>query len=171
MVKPLIKKSNLDTADFNNYRPISNLPFLAKILEKVVFKQISNFIKNSNILETFQSVCREHHSTETLIKVLNDIRINSDSNNLSILVLLDLSAAFDTVDHCVLLNRLENWVGLSGMVLQWFRSYLTGCEFSGTLGDLISDKNSIACGVPQGSILDPILFNLYMLPFGEIIRN
>ena len=105
------------------------------------------------------------------MKVLNDIKLNSDSKNLSVLVLLDLTAAFDTVDHNILLNRLENWVGLSGMVLQWFRSYLTGSEFSVALGDLSLNKNRINCGVPQGYILGPILFNFYMLPLGEIITK
>ncbi len=76
-----------------------------------------------------------HHSTETaLIKIINDIRCNSDSGKISVLVLLDLSAAFDTVDHNILLERLGNWVGLSGMALKWFRSYLEGRGYYVSIG-------------------------------------
>ncbi len=102
-----------------------------------------------------------HHSTETvLIKIINDIRFNSDSGKISVLVLLDLSAAFDTVDHNILLERLENWVGLSGMALKWLRSYLEGRGYYVSIGEHKSKWTSMTCGVPQGSILAPLLFSL-----------
>ncbi len=105
----------------SNYRPISNLPFIGKIIEKVVFNQLNNYLNSNGYLDNFQSGFRAHHSTETaLIKIINDIRFNSDSGKISVLVLQDISASFDTVDHNILLERLENWVGLSGMVLKWF---------------------------------------------------
>ncbi len=113
-----------------------------------------------------------HHSTETaLIKIINDIRFNSDSGKISVLVLLDLSAAFDTVDHNILLERLENWVGLSGMALKWFRSYLEGRGYYVSIGEHKSKWTSMTCGVPQGSILAPLLFSLYMLPLSQIMRK
>ena len=130
LVRPLLKKSNLDSSVLNNFRPISNLPFLSKILEKIVFKQLNNFLDANCAFDTFQSGFRSNHSTETaLVKVVNDFRINADSKKLSVLALLDLSAAFDTVDHNILIDRLENWVGLTGPVLNWFRTYLTGREY------------------------------------------
>ncbi len=113
-----------------------------------------------------------HHSTETaLIKIINDIHFNSDSGKISVLVLLDLSAAFDTVDHNILLERLENWVGLSGMALKWFRSYLEGRGYYVSIGEHKSKWTSMTCGVPQGSILAPLLFSLYMLPLSQIMRR
>ncbi len=87
------------------------------------------------------------------------------------LVLLDLSAAFDTVDHNILLERLENWVGLSGMALKWFRSYLEGRGYYVSIGEHKSKWTSMTCGVPQGSILAPLLFSLYMLPLSQIMRK
>ncbi len=87
------------------------------------------------------------------------------------LVLLDLSAAFDTVDHNILLERLENWVGLSGMVLKWFRSYLEGRGYYVSIGEHKSKWTSMTRGVPQGLILALLLFSLYMLPLSQIIRN
>ncbi len=172
VVKPLLKKSNLDNTMLSNYRPISNLPFIGKIIEKVVFNQLNNYLNSNGFLDNFQSGFRVHHSTETaLIKIINDIRFNSDSGKISVLVLLDLSAAFDTVDHNILLERLENWVGLSGMALKWFRSYLEGRGYYVSIGEHKSKWTSMTCGVPQGSILAPLLFSLYMLPLSQIMRK
>lgn len=171
-IKPLLKKRTLDASILINYRPISNLPFIAKIVEKVVFNQLSNFLNSSGLFDKFQSGFRPHHSTETaLIRVLNDIRLNTDSGRVSVLVLLDLSAAFDTVDHSIMLNRLETWAGLSGTVLDWFRSYLEERSYFVTIGSNQSDQVAMTCGVPQGSVLGPLLFSLYMLPLGQILQN
>ena len=172
VIKPLLKKSSLDPLLLNNYRPISNLPFISKIIEKVVYQQLSNYLILNDLFDEFQSGFRPLHSTETaLIKVLNDIRLNTDSGKISVLVLLDLSAAFDTVDHSILIDRLENWVGLSGTVLNWFRSYLRDRDYYVSIGNFVSDQIKMTCGVPQGSILGPLLFNLYMLPLGHILKN
>ncbi len=114
------------TCNLNNYRPISNLPFLANILERVVALQVHNHLIVNNLFEPLQSGFRKFHSTETaLVKVTNDLLIASDSVSLSILILFDLSAAFDSVNHILLLNRLENVFGVSETVFTWFRSYLT----------------------------------------------
>ncbi len=172
VVKPLLKKRNLDNTMLSNYRPISNLPFIGKIIEKVAFNQLNNYLNSNGYLDNFQSGFRLHHSTDTaLIKIINDIRFNSDSGKISVLVLLDLSAAFDTVDHNILLERLENWVGLSGMALKWFRSYIEGRGYYVSIGEHKSKWTSMTCGFPQGSILAPLLFSLYMLPLSQIMRK
>ncbi len=94
-----------------------------------------------------------------------------DNHNVSVLVLLDLSATFVTVDHHIQLKRLEHCLGFSSTVLNWLSSYLTGRSFSVSFGDFKSDQVSISYGVPQGSILGPLLFSLYMLPLGSIIHQ
>ena len=172
VVKPLLKETNLDGNALINYRPISNLPFISKVLEKIVSVQINSFLKENNILEKFQSGFRTCHSTETaLTKVISDLRLNLGANKVSILVLLDLSAAFDTIDHDILIHRLEKLVGLSDSVLNWFRTYIKGRKFYVRLGDHVSKKHDICFGVAQGSCLGPLLFSLYMLPLGDIIRE
>ncbi len=137
-----------------------------------VFNQLNNFLNSNGYLDSYQSGFRPHHSTETaLIKIINDSILYTDSGKISVLVPLDLSAAFDTVDHNILLERLENWVGLSGMVLKRFRSYLEGRGYYVSIGEHRSKWTSMTCGVPQGSILVPLLFNLHMLPLSQIMRE
>ena len=170
VVQPLLKKPNLDPSILSNFRPISKLPFLSKVLEREVYVQLQSFLINNNIYEKFQSGFRTAHSTETaLLRVLNDLLLSADSGSPVILVLLDLTAAFDTVDHRILLSRLEHLVGIKGTALKFFQSYLANRCFSVQLGDSISSVAPFTCGVPQGSILGPILFLLYVLPLGEIM--
>uniref|UniRef100_A0A671US34 Reverse transcriptase domain-containing protein n=1 Tax=Sparus aurata TaxID=8175 RepID=A0A671US34_SPAAU len=172
VVRPLLKKPNLDPSVLSNFRPVSNLPFLSKVLEKVVFIQLQSFLEDNSVLEKFQSGFRSRHSTESaLLKVHNDIALSVDAKCPVVLVLLDLTAAFDTVDHSVLLSRLNNYVGIHGTELKWFTSYLSSRTFSVMVGDLSSSSAPLSCGVPQGSILGPILFSLYMLPLGSIIAR
>ena len=118
-VQPLLKKPGLDPAVLANYRPISKLPFFSKILEKIVYSQLMDFLNEENILEIFQSGFKTLHSTESaLLRVFNDIFLATDSGHCVVLVLLDLIAAFDTVDHKILITRLEQWVGISGTALE-----------------------------------------------------
>ncbi len=162
VVKPFLKKHNLDNTMLSNYRSISNLPFIGKIIEKVVFNQLNNFLNSNGFLDNFQSSFRAHHSTETvLFEIINNIRFASDSGQISVLVLLDLSAAFDTVDHNILLQRLENWVGLSVMVLYNLSLLNMTWTIYVSIGEHKSKWTSMTCGVPQGSIIAPFLFSLY----------
>ncbi len=158
--------------DLVNYRPISNLPFLSKILEKVISSQLYSFLEKNGICEEFQSGFRPYHSTETaLIRVTNDLLLSSNCGCISLLVLLDLSTAFDTIDHNILLNRLENFVGISGSALAWFKSYLSDRHQFVAVNEEVSYRSQVQYGVPQGSVLGPLLFTLYMLPLGDIIRK
>ncbi len=162
----------LDPKDLVNYRPISNLPFLSKILEKAVSSQLYSFLEKNDICEDFQSGFRPSHSTETaLIRVTNDLLLSSGHGCISLLVLLDLSAPFDTIDHNILLNRLENCVGISGSALAWFKSYLSDRHQFVAVHEEVSYRSQVQHGVPQGSVLGPLLFTLYMLPLGNIIRK
>ena len=124
-------------------------------------KQLCSHLHRSNIYEKFQSGFRPHHSTETaLVKIVNDLLLSADKGNISLLVLLDLSAAFDTIDHSILLDRLEKLVGVTGKALSWFKSYLSDCfEFVHVNGDP-SALTRVKYGVPQGSVLGPMLFTL-----------
>uniref|UniRef100_A0A8C6MHV2 Reverse transcriptase domain-containing protein n=1 Tax=Nothobranchius furzeri TaxID=105023 RepID=A0A8C6MHV2_NOTFU len=172
VVRPLLEKSGLDPTILSNYRPESTLPFISKIIERAVFIQLTSILQEWEIGELFQSGFEPFHSTESaLLKVLDDILLANDSGDAVVLLLLDLTSAFDTIDHSILINRLERSVGFTGQALQWIRSYLTGRSFCVRLGDCSSDLAELPWGVPQGSILTPLLFSLYLLPLGELVRK
>ena len=121
----LLKKQGLDQNILRNYRPVSNLPFLSKILEKIVLSQLQTHLKKNNLVEENQSAYRKYHSTETaLLDVTSSLFDQADGGQASVLTLLDLSAAFDTLDHSILLRRLETTFGIRGMALKWFDLYI-----------------------------------------------
>uniref|UniRef100_A0A8C6LQF4 Reverse transcriptase domain-containing protein n=1 Tax=Nothobranchius furzeri TaxID=105023 RepID=A0A8C6LQF4_NOTFU len=172
VIRPTLKKPGADVSVIENYRPISTLPFTSKLLEKVVYQQLVSHLADSDLFEVFQSGFRSGHSTESaLLRVLNDIYLSLDQGTSVLLLLLDLTAAFDTVDHAILLDRLERWVGIKGSALDWFRSYLQNRTFCVKLGDVFSSWEGLRWGVPQGSILGPLLFAIYLLPLGSIFRK
>ena len=172
LVTPLLKKSTLDHNDLQNYRPVSNLAFLSKILEKIVLDQLRSHLETNKLAEILQSAYRAQHSTETaLLKVMNDILTECDSGNVSLLNLLDLSAAFATIDHSILLQRLEITFGVSGTALEWFKSYLSNRHQAVVIKGKKSSDHLLKYGVPQGSVLGPVLFTLYTQPLvQEIVK-
>ena len=172
MLNPLLKKMGLDFQIFANFRPISNLMFLSKLSERVVAVQLINYVMTNDLGELFQSAYKQLHSTETaLLRVHNDILLALDNHQSVILLLLDLSAAFDTVDHTILLNRLSTRFGILGAALSWFSSYLSNrYQFVNIRGQWSSNR-PLECGVPQGSVLGPILYLLYTAPLGDIVRK
>ena len=158
--------------DLCSYRPISNLSVVSKLMERLVARQLLSHLQASGMLPRLQSAYRANHSSETaVLKVLSDILLAIDSSDLSALVLLDLSAAFDTVDHSILLRRLETSFGLKGKVLQWLRTYLVGRRQSMHQGSSTASSALICCGVPQGSVLDSILFLLYTADLSSLIES
>ena len=181
IVLPLLKKPNLDRNVLKNYRPVSSLHFLSKILEKVVLQQLSDHLNATDTLEPFHSAYKADHSTETLLlRVTNDLLMACDRGSVSILSLLDLSAAFDTLDHNILLKRLTLSFGISAVVLRWLESYLTERNQTVLAGGRASQptvlkygvpQGSVLYGVPQGSVLGPALFTMYITPLGHVIRH
>lgn len=171
VVIPLLKKPGLELI-YKNYRPVSNLPFISKLIEKAVSNQILSHVSESALSQVFQSAYKKFHSTETaLLKVQSDILMGMDENHVTIVVLLDLSAAFDTVDKEILLQRLEVTFGISGRVLAWFRSYLTDRYQCTSIRGQKSPWRILKWGVPQGSVLGPLLFSMYTFPLGQIIER
>jgi len=171
-ITPLLKKSDADPTDAKFYRPISNLSILSKLLERLVARQLLDFLTTARLLPDLQSAYRAYHSTETaMLKVLSDILLAVDSGNLAILALLDLSAAFDTVDHTILLRRLDVSYGLGGSVHRWFTSYLHGRTQFVRCGSSKSAPTHVLYGVPQGSVLGPILFLLYTAGLIRLIES
>ena len=135
-------------------------------------QRLNSHMDLNNMHETMQSAYKKHHSTETvLLYIQNDILNSIDQHKVVLLVLLDLSAAFDTIEHELLINRLSSRLGLSGCVLDWFRSYLKNRSQRVKLDNVLSDHTLLRHGVPQGSVLGPILFSIYVLPLCYIIKK
>ena len=172
IVIPLIKKPGLDREMLKNYRPLSNRSFLSKVIEKVNSIRILGHILDNNIVYSFQSAYRAGHSCETvLLRVYNDIVTTVGKGNGSFLVILDLSAAFDTIDHDNLFYILEKYARIGGSALRLIRSYFSDRTQRVQIDGIMSDFASLLCGVSQGSVLGPMKFCLYLLPLGAILRH
>ena len=172
IITPLLKKASLDPEALTNYRPVSNITFVSKLLERILAKQLHDHLSQHQLYEKHQSAYRKRHSTETaLTRVQNHVLRAMDDSKATVLVLLDLSAAFDTVDHNFLLERLQQ-CDISGTAQSWFKSYLEGKSQKVRLHGSSSASSSLRfVRVPQGSVLGPILFTIYTIPLGEICRR
>src|SRR5437867_7619483 len=160
-----IKKQSLPIEDLSSYRPISNLNFISKIFERIIHDRLNRHLTYFPSLSPFQSAYRKFHSAETaLLRIYNDLLVSISQHKLSPLVLLDLSAAFDTIDHNILLSRLTSNFGISGSALSLISSYLSNRSQSVSIQSHLSPSAPISTGVPQGSVLGPLLFCLYTTP-------
>ena len=171
-ITPAMKKPGLDVTDPGSYRPISNLSVLSKLLERLAVRQLMNYLSSADLLPQLQSGFRQGHSTETAVmRVLSDILLAIDHGDIAALTLLDFSAAFDTVDHSILLQRLQTTYGVCDTAHMWFQSYLTGRSQYVRRGQTQSSVTYLFCGVPQGSVLGPVLFILYTADLVSLIED
>ena len=179
IIIPLIKKTGLDSEVLKNYRPVSNLSFLSKIIEKVISTQLVTYIVDNGLTDDCQSAYKCGHPAETeLLRVYNDIVVTIGKGNGNFLVLLDLSSAFDTIDHSNLFTVLGKHVGICDDALNLIVSYLSGRKQQVQIiiiiiiiDNIMADLASIICGVPQGSVLGPLKFCLYLLPLCSILKH
>jgi len=172
VVSPLLIKSTLDNDQLSNYRPISNLFLISKIVERVVKYRLTDHLYSHGLLNPHQSAYRRHHSTITSLLYIHDHLITDIAlQKLFCLCLLDLSAAFDTIDHDILLTRLSSWFGIHGYVLNWFKSYLSSRTFCVKCNDCFSFLHTSLYGVPQGSVLGPLFFIMYTTPLSTLISS
>ena len=176
LVKHLLKKTSLELLE-KNYRPVSNLSYISKLVEHVMAAQLVTHIEGHGMMEAHQLAYHSSHSTEAaLLKVKTDIIQALDNQEVACLILLDLSAAFDTIDHDILLNRLESRFAVTGVVLKWLGSYLKDRPQAVKIdvplpGGSRSEFAKLRSGIPQGSVLGPILFTIYTVPIGDICRK
>ena len=172
IVTPIIKKTTLDWNELKNYRPVSNISFIGKVIEKAVISQFNEHMEKNDLNEVFQSAYKNKHSTETaLLKVKDDITCALDKNHAAFLIMLDLSTAFDTIDHGILFHQFEHDFGIKGTALQWFKSYMSGRTFRVCICGEMSESFTLDYGVPQGSIIGPRAFTKYAQHVATIIRQ
>ena len=168
-VKPLIK-SQSKAAIHQNYRPVSNLTFLSKVVEKITLNQFTQYCEGYHLLPDYQSAYRKFHSCETsLIKLVNDRLWAMEKQEVTAMTVLDLSVAFNTVDHDLLLAVLNRRFGVKGTALKWYEQYLKLRKFKVAINNTYSNEQTINYSVPQGSIQGAFLFNAYASTITDVI--
>ena len=168
-LKPLYKKEAKTKP--KNYRPISLLPLISKIIERIIHDQTQVFLDENKILFTYQSGFRKHYSTDTCLSYLTDrVRNGFEKGSLTGMILIDLQKAFDTIDHKILTEKMS-CLGFSESTIRWYKSYLTNRCFIVNVGNDFSSPGKLLCGVPQGSILGPLLFLLYVNDMPQAVNS
>lgn len=171
-ITPIIKKRGLPSGDPANYRPITNLNSIGKLLERLMLERLKHIVYSSSNFSRCQSAYRAYHSTETaLTRIVNDLRVAADGCKPSLLLALDISAAFDTINHELLLKRLSELFGISGTVLKWIETYLTDRTQFVHIQGRSSTLKRVTTGVPQGSVLGAFLFSVFTAPLGQLISD
>ena len=167
-LKPLFKKGS--KTDPKNFRPISLLPLISKVVERIIYDQTMDFLTENKVLYKFQSGFRKNHSTDFCLSYLTDkISSGFDEGLMTGMILIDLQKAFDTIDHEILIAKLP-YIGFSDNSINWYKSYISNRKFKVNISDKFSSSADLTCGVPQGSILGPLLFLLYVNDMPQSVK-
>jgi len=171
LVTPLFKKRGLDANDIKKHRPISNLSFVSKLLERHVAADLRRYIDENKLLDPFQCAYRPNHSTKTVLVHIHDVILQTlDRRKGVTFVLLDFTAVFDTVDHAILLKQMRSF-GIRDYILVWLASYLSDITFAVQIDDAISRRQQVNCGVPNRLVFDPLLFTIYCMPITAVFSR
>jgi hypothetical protein len=171
-VRPVIKNNHCDPDKYQSYRPISNLSFVSKLIEKTVLTRLNTHMNSNKLLNNRQFGYKQNLSCESLLlKFVNDLFVNMENKRGVVVLMCDLSAAFDTVNHHKLLSILRDNLCVSGIALHWFESFLSGRCQRVVVKNSCSPLNRLAFGVPQGSVLGPVLFNIYTQSLSKVFSE